>query len=252
MRSLLYVVTLSCFFSTPTFAEVQFVFSEDVSAQSRENIQSGITIGDAFFQRQLGVEIQSNIRVVASGSPAFLRANSPRSTYDPSCNGGFANARVIVLCTQSEAFNRDQFAGGLRLQQEIITLHEYVHILQIELTGGPLNDPRWLTEGFAEYVVLLHKAETRQTNLRQELRHHSSSAREAGLVLSMIESNVGFRASPWSSSAGMIACQKLEEIAGIVAFRDYWLKRRQGENWQTAFVEAFGLTVEEFYNDFRL
>lgn len=244
------IVVAIQFWAFQAAAEVNFLFSGDVDQSTRQNIENGIEIGDDFFRRRLGVEIRNTIQVVASGSSSYLRANSPRNTYDSNCNGGFANPGIIVLCTQSEAFNRDQFSGGLRLQQEVITLHEYVHILQIELSRGQLTDPRWLTEGFAEYVVLLHKAETRQTNFRAELQHHARSARSAGLQLAALESRQGFNSSPWSSSLGMVACKELEDLAGLLSFRDYWLERGRGADWKTAFQTAFGVTVEEFYAEF--
>lgn len=233
-------------------ADPQFVYSDDVNSQTRKNIEKGILAGDKLFRQKLGVKFNTKFTVLASGKAGFIRANTPQRFYYPDCNGGYANHRHLVICTQSEAFNRSQFQGGLKLQQQVIALHEYVHVLQAELTGGKIDGPAWLTEGFAEHMVLLYKAQRRIITQRKELAWQRQQARKHPATLASLANRRNFNSNPYASGYGMIAVAELENRAGLKAFKDFWSLQGKGTSWRTAFKQSFGLSIDEFYEQFKL
>jgi len=242
---------VSLVLSAPAYGEAIFRYDSDVPKATRTNIERGVLAGEQFFARKMGIKFNARFEVIASGNDAFRKSNVPARAYYRPCNGGYANARLFVVCTESEAFNRSQFAGGLRVQQEMISLHEFVHVLQIELSGGVMHGPPWMNEGFAEHVVMLHKVDRRIIRLRDEVNWHAKKARNSGLSLKMLENRGHFNASPDSTSVGMAAVNVLDRKHGLTAFTKYYLEIGKGRDWRRAFSTAFGQSVDQFYAEFR-
>ncbi len=253
MRIVLSFITCAVMLiATSTYSQARYVLGQDVADEVQANIYRGVSAGETFFKQKLGVSIAAEVRVIASGNEQFLQANVPGRYYFPNCNGGYGNLRTLVLCTGSEAFNRSRFAGGRGLQQEVITLHEYVHVVQSELARGKPLGPAWLTEGFAEHVVLLHKVDRRVVTFSKEINHQRSLARRQGDRLSSLEARQSFNTSPTSVSAGMVAVAELQRRAGLIAFRTYWDLIGRGQPWEQAFTKAFGLSPHQFYAECKL
>lgn len=232
-------------------AEPQFIFSDDVAQGVRKNISIGVQAGEDFFKTRLGITFSKSFSVVASNTDSFRKRNVPAKFYDSNCNGGYANPRFFVICAESESFNRNQFAGGLDVQQRVISLHEYVHVLQFEFTKISA-EPAWFQEGFAEHVVLLYKEKLGITNKKQELAWQRGLARTLKYSLEQLEGRDRFNKSDKSVSAGMIAIADLEGRSGFQAFSTYYRLRGKGVSWKKAFEQAFGVTTKEFYAGLQL
>ena len=134
-------------------------------------------------------------------------------------------------------------------------VHEYFHTLQLAeyneryYTFAPLKDsgPRWLLEGAAKY------AENRYLDVRG---FDSYDAQRAMMIRYMTQVDVTLRGSTIYDSVapyflGMLAWEWLVEKAGDFSLLGYYRNRALHANPEAAFQATFGLTLEEFYEEFE-
>jgi hypothetical protein len=160
---------------------------------------------------------------------------------------------------------------GVTLAQVTQTVaHEYFHVLQRELTklpGPPQTDPAmaqvkpnclgtgyergptWLTEGSAELFGWLTVASAANVDLSTIRQAYAQSTFEG--KLEDLEGSYRFRSSSGHSyPLGFLATDFAAKGRMAPVFQYY---RLVGKNipWKDAFHQAFGITVEYFYEQFE-
>ena len=128
-----------------------------------------------------------------------------------------------------------------------ISAHELFHVFQEEWSSG-YSEPRWLTEGTAEYFAfraldaggVWSYAEQRRERLVAAGKGAVEPLRELEEALDRV-----------SYDFLLLAVELLASRAGERAVLDYYMLRQPGTTWQETFQGAFGMSVEEFYELFE-
>ena len=247
MKQIFLSILLAAFFTTPSIAKNNYIIGPTASKQYITRTQQAIEQTERYFKRKWGYEIEAPIKIVLSDSPEFLSKHFKSKIKD--CFG-FAMYRQMFICTDADAYKSSSF--NTLEGQKGLARHEFVHIVQSELTRGRQLDPKWMTEGFAELVsfdlIPSHTRIDRPATLRAWRNH----ARSDGVKLQQLETRNAMDKYRGSYLHGLFAVMELEKRHGIKSFKAYYEAIGQGMNWRAAFKTAFGQGVEEFYKSFKL
>ncbi|MDE2894032.1 MAG: carboxypeptidase-like regulatory domain-containing protein [Chloroflexota bacterium] len=140
-----------------------------------------------------------------------------------------------------------------------VVLHEYIHALQFQLMGDNYIDLDWLLEGSANWFDSDLATQDRNGYPLSRRLIDALNRASKGPPLEEIESSN----ETWQYSFGLVAADLLIDRAGKSAPLDFYRVLAPGragpggrwETWptmRTAFVAAFGLTIEEFYDEFEV
>lgn len=147
-------------------------------------------------------------------------------------------------------------------QNQKILAHELFHVLQYQLDrlvnngATPSNQvrasgPVWLDEGSAEMVGYHVAADRRLLSYQSALADQIDRAKQISTPLSSLqtyaEQNI-----PNVYSLFHIAADHLVTVApgGIPALATYYAAIGNGVAWPDAFKQAFGMSVQEYYDNF--
>ncbi len=105
-------------------------------------------------------------------------------------------------------------------------------------------------EGSAVYTDFQHRYSQGQASYEERYRFlWSSLGRELNAE---IESSLSFaQLYEFSPKVGYLAMEWLVAEAGEAAVIDFFVATRTAESWETAFRQAFGLSVDDFYRRFE-
>lgn len=140
--------------------------------------------------------------------------------------------------------------------------HEYVHVIQWSFAPntqwGPDNPlpigPYWLVEGIADYFALLHlSSRGLGIPMAQNYKNVVQVANYSDAPLHSMESWSGVEDAGQASAyaLGTVAAYQLAERSGIKALLEYSEAVGNTGNWRRGFEQVFGLSVEQFYEDFE-
>ena len=138
--------------------------------------------------------------------------------------------------------------------------HEWFHYLQWQIGNQTFADaPEWMSEGAAiwggDMGLLVADGQQSFSQTREEYRQ--DAARTTVTLQSSEERN-----TPWQYRLGALAVDLLVERAGLDAVVEYYRQMHQqplesdrryavATDWPEAFRNAFGITVEDFYEEFE-
>ena len=169
----------------------------------------------------------------------------------------------------------------VKYDQEVI-FHEYFHAVQRMYENHPqaapgqpdkFDGPDWMTEGLAvymsEYAVGMLRSIGALEHMRKpmyetEEEYRSYAAIDTALMAKLDDIEVLKKERPgislktsgsaWESNApyiyGAWAAAYLSDIAGKEAFIDKYYPAIDSLGWKQAFKQAFGMTIEDFYEEF--
>ena len=146
--------------------------------------------------------------------------------------------------------------GLCRSHGSLVLDHEYFHLLQIHAAGFGENldgfrratGPIWLLEGMAEYAEALYRAEVGPRTY-QELRDDNAFA--VASWAGTLEAT-GDQIFVEGYVLGFLAVDLLVQRAGEDALLAFYRSTSTGLPWRDAFSEVFGISVDEFYEEFEL
>ncbi len=144
-----------------------------------------------------------------------------------------------------------------------ILIHEYYHEVQRFFRGSPfIQDgptrvpqigPAWLIEGSAEFFGY-RVADTHGFTSYADARQAAVTASRKLGTLDSYESHGAFSADAprGAYKLGLLASEFLATRYGLDNLTvKYWRNATASAEWNTAFKDAFGLSVEEFYREFE-
>jgi hypothetical protein len=221
---------------SPTPPTVRYTFPDSVPTDQRNSIQQGIDIALAYISVKIS-PLRQDVTVVARVSgDCMYTAN--------------ALGHTINVCAASSVWK-----GSTSHQRSKILVHELFHVIQGELGAFTLL-PAWLFEGSAEYVgysaiiehgmISLDRAK-REIGIGGGLRNLKMQS-----TLQSLETNAAWleanqvRREP-TFALGYAAVDLLVSNSGLQSIRTFFSALKPGRDWKTAFAEAFGLTVDAFY-----
>ena len=119
----------------------------------------------------------------------------------------------------------------------------------------PAHDvpPRWLAYGAGEYATTAYRAEAKGLDLEDNLAGLRRWVRLSSRSLESRETPDGaFEAGLVATRAlGYFAVERLVERAGEPALFDFYEQQPTHANWKDIFEATFGISVEDFYEEFE-
>ncbi len=122
-----------------------------------------------------------------------------------------------------------------------MTVHAMFH-REARGDGGP-QPPEWLNEGMAGLMRRMATAWANDAQYEHD-QQVTSEAEEAGGNLEYLHPSRNF-------TTGLKAAELIAAHTGINAFIDFYSNLRGADDWQPVFEEAFGLSVDEFFEQYR-
>lgn len=121
--------------------------------------------------------------------------------------------------------------------------HEYFHVLQYELAGVRPWGPHWLVEGSATYAEEAYDG---------DLEFRRAIAPAGASFVSSIRETESANSVRLHYHLGFLAADWLVGHAGEHSLLQYYRLLPDHDGWEDAFAAAFGLTIEEFYEQFEV
>ena len=135
----------------------------------------------------------------------------------------------------------------------------YFGVLRARVSEGP----QWLATGVFQYVPTLYAASVGWVSYDSELRWRVTDAQYNPTLLSQLTDIESLIAAGYNESWALafVAVDRLIEQADEGALAEYYRLLPRGDpnrldyepgagSWQAAFEQAFGLTIDEFYEQF--
>lgn len=230
-------------------ADTRFSFGEGVTPQRQAEVRREVGNVVAFFAEQYGIEpLQFHLR----------------SFEGAGCGSGHIGAGTTPPRRHSSSVQVPNDVTGAELSRCVA--HEYFHVVQAELVGGPPS-PAWMTEGTAEYAEGLYVAATGRATPDAVRSEWSRLAAWTPTDLGEMEGDsfrgvrggyqLGALGVDWlaarSAGVGPISPGARSRFADQVrddAYIRYYRLLTSAASWHRAFEEAFGIGVEAFYDAF--
>ncbi|MDP9369974.1 MAG: hypothetical protein M3Q03_17165 [Chloroflexota bacterium] len=223
-------------------AEVTFEFTEAVSTVDRVSIEQGIRFAQDAYIGLFGSDAQGPVTVTVD--------------YDETgqARHGVRNSRQIFI-------NAWNYRGMSALVQTMSVVHEYFHIWQFGQSRGFPLGPYWLVEGSAEFISYWVLAQARLVSYDDvheffiQMANGARAQEPVNLpVLSeLTDPDAMFApgAACCSYHLSALALELLVEEQGVEALGTYFTGLRAPGGGTRAFEDAFGQSVEEFYQAFE-
>ena len=164
---------------------------------------------------------------------------------------GYANKTIMLSENFEKIVSSDQHGNTLTIEVDKFEFvkaiaHEYVHALQDHLSGGRYG-PSWIVEGMAQYLHYQHHDVIgRQTHKRS----HQLALATARLEQSSLRNMETYFNAPRKYAVSFLATDHLVKRANEDALFDFYRNMRNMPSWQAAFLDSFGISVEDFYEEF--
>lgn len=214
------------------------VFDSNVSVEDQELIGEAVRLSEDFFTTRLGTSLGDDVTVTA------LPISCPRSEDLI----GAAVGDSIVFYTQSRGWLESPPAERVR-----IVLHEYTHAYQYSKTAeDSLESAAWFEEGLSEYLSLMAMSELGLID-RGEIEGLFGEIVQHTVLppLEELERLQDFQKQPGQVyPLAYFGVAQLLDGRSLSSVEDYYRALQQGSTFPEAFEQVFGLTPEQFYDDF--
>jgi hypothetical protein len=217
-----------------TGPDVTFAFANGTSAEDEALIRVGIRFAQEFFAEEFGVSIRRPITVDVRGTQQYdvIAYSAPSEIY---------------IATGAMGWH---YAPPLRKLQTVI--HEYVHLIHWQLDPAATM-PLWFVEGSAEYLAwfAIDRLGLLDLEIARDFWIGSLAGNQAlaGVPLAALE-QPAIEGSASVYEIGAWAVSRLVDTAGIDALFAYF-PGLPGTVRTDAFVQAFGLSIADFYAAFE-
>ncbi len=133
--------------------------------------------------------------------------------------------------------------------------HEYSHALQEHLATTAHKSPAWLVEGVANrWSAQWHESrgdwpyeEHHRVTVIPQAKMVADSLRSMETYAGLLIEDLGHA----TYSLAHLAADHLADLAGDDALFSYYSHRGKYTTWETAFMNTFGMNVEDFYHSFE-
>lgn len=240
------VVLLSTAFGPPHVSaqtpNVTFSISDGVSHSDEMYVREGVALAIAFLEDRYDARFSDKIAV------------NVRTTANPTDPGivAFAGGDFLVVFTGAPIW--DYLSPALRLH---VIIHEFVHIYQYDTIGNDeASSPMWFIEGMAEFVSF--EAVERLGVLSGDDIYDDQTWELAGAddvpELGDLEDIADYQSAALTHPIypqSYLAVSRLAGNRGAARIVEYLDLIAGGDAWPVAFEEAFGMTPDKFYMQFR-
>ena len=226
------------------------LFAGDVPQAAREAIEQEVEGTYRFLTERLGAQGLAYLVYIAadeeSGRAAFdalSRQGLVRGSYACSLRTSLRLIFHVQDCPTS--LNHHSYFLG------------YFNVLRSNIRSGP----SWLAFGAHDYAAVAYEASIGAASYDAELAERIGTAHQASATLQQIEDQDGWTSAGADSRAlAFVAVDLLTQIANEQALMEYFRLLPRGDpedltyegagSWQAAFEQAFGLAIDDFYQQF--
>ncbi|MDE2966626.1 MAG: carboxypeptidase-like regulatory domain-containing protein [Chloroflexota bacterium] len=250
----------------PTFVIPEIHYAGSVDHGVRRLIERDLAATLEYSARELGVQADPSSLVVVVAGDAKSAHDKTTELGHPwewesfrnfwQRAGGWYSSDQNAFYLKSSTWEGS--SSGRYHWGRYVVLHEYIHALQYQLMGANYIDLNWLLEGSANWFDSDLSTQDRNGYPLSRKLINALNLASKGPPLEEIESSN----ETWQYSFGLVAADLLVERAGKSAALDFYRvlapgRAGPGGRWETrptmrsAFAAAFGLTLEEFYDEFE-
>lgn len=237
-------------------------------------VRQSYVSAQAFVQREFGIVLAGDIGIAAGDEPEVLKDHASRIKAETSaiasdsdkailnkCGGktrivGGAYLNWMYFCwPRLKKVSKEQLRYNLRFWAGEVVIHEYVHLVQAELSGARTNvrsledqsrlmGPAWMFEGVAQVIGAMYEEAVlgrEQPSIEQLWR----KAKAAEVFLYELHGLATVR-SDETYDLSRYAVEVLAQAHGIGALFEFWRRLGAGETWREAFRACFGVEMDEF------
>ena len=254
-----------------------FQFGPGVSSESEQSIREGVERGSAFLASTLNFKLSGNLTVFASadlddlvdtymlrlGLPPDQRA-ATRNRWATSSTAEAWAGRLFIF-TGSKGWSSSSASADVASTRKKIVAHEYFHSVQGELTKPaglagvpnsevPLEGPRWLLEGAAEWIGFRALADARMIDFAIVNAEQLERASTVPVALKSLESWSGMEQTGTGGAypLGFAGVDFLMRDVPVTSLIEFWGAIGRGVTWKIAFQSAFGRSIDVFYTEFEV
>lgn len=227
-------------FAAAAAPSVRYSISSSVSDEDASYVREGVSLAAEYLDDTLGGEIDDDLVV------------NVRASADPSDPAilAFASGDFLVVFTGSPYWGT--LPPFLRLQTVI---HEFIHIYQGDMLGnGEDASPMWFIEGMAEYLAYDAIARLGVVDEGEVENYQAWAVLRGGydvVPLEDIEEIGDFQSAEGPVySLAYLAVSRLVGDLPSKSLEDYLTRVDDGADWRDAFPDAFGVELDEFYDEF--
>ena len=237
---------------TDNLTQPVIVFVGHMPEQTKSAIRGELAMVLKFFGGQL--DAPATDYTVYIGNDAEALSETYERYFDAKLSDRFcssaATGRVAFLafrCSMEPPY-------GLAWRH----FHTARHILAGTTTLPPSQPgefrqgPAWLVNGSANYAVAAYQIEHGRQSAEQYRNRQLARVASVAGGLESIESHAAFiEDSATSHALSGLAAQWLTDRAGLASLFRYYRVLDNAAGWRVAFEAAFGITVDDFYEEFE-
>ena len=221
------------------------IFEGEIRANTVARLRAEFDRLQVFFSERFGAGPADYTLFVAadraSATPAYVRVLGE----DP--EGGFCTERVLSVGVFMALTCHTSLPGD-------VAGHHFLEVVERLVPGRQvLASYYWLHLATLYYVEAAYRAAAGIEGFDQTRRREITRARRTSQPLSEMESYEGVD-QPWTlggQAVSFLAGEWLVNHAGELAILEYYRLLPSSANWRAAFIGAFGIAVDEFYERFE-
>lgn len=281
LKRILFTLFLLTSLLSPSFAQQDMVVIKTTD-QERDIlepfIRKAVQTSSNYFKEAHGLELRRPIQLIISRdfdyikdemlniSEPFMRDDQVQRMIRQRCNpqrkfNAFASLFFITFCLSPHVELDKKWEASTRKWLDRTVAHELVHVHQRQLAGADLNNnsknpvtgrrhmgPDWMIEGNAEHF---HRdIDPNRRTAKAEIKQLSIRATRIDRTLRQLMPTGTIKNSK-DYTISYYATFLLVERFGQEAIFNYWRMLGHWVSWETAFLEAFGISLDGFLNDFE-
>jgi hypothetical protein len=244
-------------------ASPEYTFGDGVPSGAQMAIREAIDLASAYVEEHTGKRVAGLKVLVTTEQAQIVQKFSEVRKVSTELAQQIVGTRTVPLPMYKTLFWNPGGTWSQASTEDAISalVHEYFHVVQMDLIGGHFLDadpllggPKWLLEGaavvFTDYV-LVDAGGALAGNA--DFRRYTTYAQPATGGLELFETWDGLMNPPdgTGSTGGyaraMVAVDSLLKDHDLSVLLLFWQLQGQGMEWKSAFEMAFGETIDEFY-----
>lgn len=249
----------------PTYVMPKLIFTGNVDQSIRNAVKRDLADMAAYVAGEFGVQADPfRLVIIIPGDVRSLFDELERQGRSEDLeglrswwqrSGGRGGPDININKAEFWNWSRGRYSYG-----RYVLLEEYYHAIQFQLVGSAGADwpPTWMVEGSINWI---RGDVATQERTGYPLSRRLIDARNQASKGPPLEQTEQGNAT-WQYSFGLIAADLLIERADTSAFLDFFRALAPGRTgskgqwesqltWQDAFAATYGISVEEFYEEFE-
>ena len=218
-----------------------FTFGPEVSEKDAADIRDGVGRMRTYLAGTMRGDAVSSVTVLAT----LPGSSVPLPPMPAACCTFNPVTGTIILNVADRSWLTTSYQAGIYYHQKIAS-HEYFHAWQSALgcIGRNGTTTGWLLEGAAEFYAFRTLISSGLL-IAANVHEGEVGAARAGQTLKLLEGEV-----PSAEGLPYLAMERLVSRFGEGNYRAFCAAVGAGSAWQDALMSSFGISAQDFYDDF--